>query len=163
LRYCDYSIKPLETDECDSGSCSQWVPSAWGDCSAKCGPGIRTRKLFCENNGKYMNENSCNSTLKPISTSECTGTNCAVWKSDDWSQCTVTCGDGLQTRNVYCSNLLTNDLQSCVLTEKPLTQRICQLPACPKYIWKSGPFSNVCKRLFSFILFFLIFIYFLKQ
>ena len=90
-----------------------------------------------------MHENNCNQSIKPSLTSECKGTNCAEWKSDEWSQCSVTCGSGFQKRNVFCSNLLTNDLSGCLLNEKPATQRNCQLAACPKFVWKTGSFSGV--------------------
>ena len=153
MRYCDYNLKPTEKEACDSGSCSQWKTTEWSECSVKCGVGTRARKLFCENNGQHVHESYCNLSLKPALTTACKGTNCAEWKTNDWSPCSVTCGDGVQKRNVYCNNILTNDLQSCALNEKPINQRVCQLAACPKYVWKLGTFSSVWFFKFLFFVF----------
>jgi hypothetical protein len=143
IRYCEHHLKPTETETCDSGICSHWKTSEWGDCSIKCGVGIRYRKVFCENNEQIVHESNCDATIKPTSTTECKGINCAEWKTDIWSQCSVTCGDGFQKRNVYCSNLLTNDLQGCLPNEKPSSQRPCHLADCSRFSWKLGNFSSV--------------------
>ena len=84
LRYCEHHLKPIETEACDSGFCSQWKTTEWDSCSIKCGVGIRTRNVFCENREKIVHESNCDATIKPTPTTECKGINCAEWKTDNW-------------------------------------------------------------------------------
>uniref|UniRef100_A0A8W7PME2 Uncharacterized protein n=1 Tax=Anopheles coluzzii TaxID=1518534 RepID=A0A8W7PME2_ANOCL len=61
--------------------------------------------------------------------------------------CTVTCGGGVQTRNVTCnskSSLKEVDEGLCNLGEKPPTTQKCGQQSCPPR-WFEGPWSNCSK------------------
>ena len=46
-------------------------------------------------------------------------------------QCSVTCGPGVETRDVICP-LLDDHAQDFACTdEKPVTSRLCEMPECP--------------------------------
>ncbi|EFO19279.1 thrombospondin type 1 domain-containing protein [Loa loa] len=68
-----------------------------------------------------------------------------------WSECTVTCNGGYQTRNVYCvessndtnGNIVENrkvDEQYCWQTQRPVTSRKCNRKSCPK--WERGDWTS---------------------
>ena len=54
---------------------------------------------------------------------------------DDWSECSVRCGQGVQTRNVSCVSFdgraLDNSL--CSGAQMPLAQRVCDQMPCPHW------------------------------
>uniref|UniRef100_A0A914ZKI1 Spondin-1 n=1 Tax=Parascaris univalens TaxID=6257 RepID=A0A914ZKI1_PARUN len=77
---------------------SEWTP--WGNCSATCGSGKRQRsrqiEVFPRNGGRacpehMVQEIKCE--LRP-----CALHTCLVGAWSQWSPCTVTCGEGKQTR-----------------------------------------------------------------
>jgi hypothetical protein len=83
--------------------------SAWTDCSARCGPGTRTRTAPITRNalngGTTCQVVAGGGTVANnvvTQTQECTGVQCPVscqlgdWSP--WSQCSVSCGAGTQTR-----------------------------------------------------------------
>lgn len=53
-------------------------------------------------------------------------------------KCSVTCGLGVKTRSVECSDI---DIPCDVLT-KPDTLQRCDLAKCPQ--WEAGPWGEVC-------------------
>ena len=53
-------------------------------------------------------------------------------------KCSVTCGLGVKTRSVECSDI---DIPCDVLT-KPDTSQRCDLAKCPQ--WEAGPWGEVC-------------------
>ena len=53
-------------------------------------------------------------------------------------KCSVTCGLGVKTRSVECSDI---DIPCDVLT-KPDTSKRCDLAKCPQ--WEAGPWGEVC-------------------
>ncbi|VDM44863.1 unnamed protein product [Toxocara canis] len=71
------------------------------------------------------------------------------WVAGDWSECTVTCGGGHQTRSVYCierhndsSGVVENTKvadQYCWQSKRPLTERKCGKKQCPQ--WVKGDWS----------------------
>jgi hypothetical protein len=47
---CSFAPKPATEEECeDNSACNGWVTENWGECSVKCGKGLRTRKVYCQN------------------------------------------------------------------------------------------------------------------
>ena len=53
-------------------------------------------------------------------------------------KCSVTCGLGVKTRSVECSDI---DIPCDVLTKPDISQR-CDLAKCPQ--WEAGPWGEVC-------------------
>ncbi|XP_035691280.1 hemicentin-1-like [Branchiostoma floridae] len=101
-----------ETQDCDSGvSCpvdggwSDW--SAWSDCSVTCGVGTQTRSRTCTNPAPANGGADCEGDDEE--TQDCdSGVSCPVdggWSEwNPWSDCSVTCGVGTQTRSRTCTN-----------------------------------------------------------
>mmetsp|Transcript_21614 Transcript_21614/g.52705 ORF Transcript_21614/g.52705 Transcript_21614/m.52705 type:complete len:626 (-) Transcript_21614:40-1917(-) len=47
---CQFGVKPPTEQECeDNSGCNQWQKGTWGKCSAVCGKGRMTRKVWCGN------------------------------------------------------------------------------------------------------------------
>ncbi|VDN03089.1 unnamed protein product [Thelazia callipaeda] len=73
------------------------------------------------------------------------------WIAGKWSECTVTCNGGHQSRVVYCVEnfndvngvLIENrkvDDQYCWQTKRPITSRKCNRKSCPK--WEKGDWTS---------------------
>ncbi|KAK6316660.1 hypothetical protein J4Q44_G00120600 [Coregonus suidteri] len=122
--------------DCNQKECSQpvWITGDWEECSSSCGKtGYQSRSVRCQQplsgggqrsiHSKYCNDDRpegrrpCNRQLCP-----------AQWRVGPWSQCSVTCGNGTQERQVLC-NTPDNSVGLCMET-KPITLRTCQLVPC---------------------------------
>lgn len=136
--FCSNITKPRAISRaCNQKECSEpiWVTGEWEECSKSCGKtGSQTRPVRCVRadmdgsfkaiNAKYCNDDrpegrrSCNRHLCP-----------AQWRTGPWSQCSVTCGNGSQERQVMCSTP-DNAIGICMDT-KPENIRTCLLSPCP--------------------------------
>nr|XP_055035395.1 A disintegrin and metalloproteinase with thrombospondin motifs 2 isoform X1 [Misgurnus anguillicaudatus] len=136
--FCSNITKPRAISRaCNQKECSEpiWVTGEWEECSKSCGKtGTQTRPVRCVRaemdgsfkaiNAKYCNDDrpegrrSCNRQLCP-----------AQWRTGPWSQCSVTCGNGSQERQVMCSTP-DNAIGLCMDT-KPENIRTCPLSPCP--------------------------------
>lgn len=72
-------------------------------------------------------------TIRPCNTQQC-----ATWQTSMWSQCSATCGEAVQVREVVCS-----ENSDCDPDQKPPTLQPCLLPKC--LAWKHGPW-NTCSK-----------------
>ncbi|XP_031784533.1 papilin isoform X3 [Nasonia vitripennis] len=109
---CDSEKKPESTKECESSqNCEyQWIKTQWSKCSAQCGTGIQTRKVFCatfedEDTMKKVPDSKCEAEEKFNTTRECTtkSEDCkGEWFAGPWSKCSKPCGGGESTRKVIC-------------------------------------------------------------
>ncbi|KAK3592034.1 hypothetical protein CHS0354_019289 [Potamilus streckersoni] len=77
-----------------------WSP--WTLCTVTCGYGLRNRSRTC--NGPFYNGTPCPG--KSEETESCNTFSCPVdgdWKQwEEWGECSVTCGKGVQTRTREC-------------------------------------------------------------
>ncbi|KJH45427.1 thrombospondin type 1 domain protein [Dictyocaulus viviparus] len=66
---------------------------------------------------------------------------CTGWSFSQWSTCSVTCGDGIQTREALCVNGEGRQIDSdkCNYRER-IVQKPCSRPACPS--WKVGEWTQ---------------------
>ncbi|KAG5863326.1 A disintegrin and metalloproteinase with thrombospondin motifs 2, partial [Gonioctena quinquepunctata] len=99
----------------------EWISGDWEPCSTSCGTlGLQHREIYCIPNSvltivllqfngtvtepwRYMvNPNRC-SNSKPTTLRPCNRIPCfSYWTFDDWSQCSASCGNGIQTRSSQC-------------------------------------------------------------
>jgi len=106
---CNLVFKPKTKMQCNPGPCSvTWMASNWSECYPNCGKGMSTRMVYCvtisDKNQKYPDE-LCDESSRPISDKNCFSEKpCpAMWHATQWSQCTASCGVGMQMRNVMCA------------------------------------------------------------
>ncbi|KAL7978836.1 hypothetical protein Chor_013325, partial [Crotalus horridus] len=147
---CNSETKPEMQQTCVLGRCPknerlQWVISAWSECSATCGPGIRRREMQCIEKsigGKLITFplRRCRNLKKPSIDLEevCQQGPCPMhplynrisgWYSSPWQQCTVTCGGGVQTRSVQCL-FQGQPATGCLFHQKPAMSQACNTNFC---------------------------------
>ncbi|MGH0129205.1 UNVERIFIED_CONTAM: hypothetical protein FKN15_037829 [Acipenser sinensis] len=136
--FCDTNKKPKPIRRrCNLNECSQptWVAEDWGSCSKVCGKlGFQSRVVQC----LQSLQNGTNRTVhtkyctgeRPESRRPCNRSPCpAQWRTGAWSQCSVSCGEGIQQRQVVC-RATDNSIGHCE-GGKPDTVLICKLEPCP--------------------------------
>uniref|UniRef100_A0A8D0GRT1 ADAM metallopeptidase with thrombospondin type 1 motif 20 n=1 Tax=Sphenodon punctatus TaxID=8508 RepID=A0A8D0GRT1_SPHPU len=138
---------------------TQWRYGSWTPCSATCGKGNRARYVSCRDaHGGVSEELSCVHLPRPAEISSCFSP-CGEWQAGNWSPCTVTCGNGVITREVICVNYHQQiDENYCDPEGRPSKEQECNVPPClpiyrhiPKIHdrsqWRTGPWgacSSTC-------------------
>ncbi|XP_020651241.3 A disintegrin and metalloproteinase with thrombospondin motifs 16 isoform X1 [Pogona vitticeps] len=150
---CVAEQKPKMQEACLLKRCHkhkklQWFVSSWTECSVTCAKGVQRRTLNCAEkyvSGKYkeLAPKKCSHLEKPNVELEkvCILNSCprppvyspvnqGSWFSSSWSQCTATCGGGMQVRSVQC---LANGRAAtgCLLHQKPIASQACNTNFCP--------------------------------
>ncbi|TRY74484.1 hypothetical protein TCAL_01321, partial [Tigriopus californicus] len=151
--------KPLTKKSCQDFDCrvGRWLVGSWSNCSDSCGQGSQRRHVRCVSrksdssnqsiDKKYCpdpvpdDERVCSSGLPcfhevPQSShveyfQENGLSNEPQWRHGEWSECTQTCGSGVQRRIVVCQ--MSNHSNSCDLDKKPLEELICNTQPCPRW------------------------------
>lgn len=118
-----------------------------------CGLDQETRTAHCASkSGKIYNETFCGNRKVPELTRKCNQTKCEyMWFTSQWSNCSVDCGKGVQTRNVHCAKFdgdvikPTKDETKCDVNLKPEATKECNTEKeCPGQ-WFAGPWSKCSK------------------
>ncbi|KAJ3614290.1 hypothetical protein NHX12_017864 [Muraenolepis orangiensis] len=102
--------RPPEVTSCNLGPCEKrldWYTGPWGQCSAECGNGTRTRGVACllNSNGsmEVVDNLKCTHLPQPIRSQPCFLEPCGrQWYVTDWSACSVSCGGGYRVREARC-------------------------------------------------------------
>ncbi|KAM6470860.1 A disintegrin and metalloproteinase with thrombospondin motifs 9 isoform 3-T3 [Liasis olivaceus] len=143
---CTQLAKPNVLRKCRGGRCPKWKAGDWGQCSVSCGKGIQRRSVFCQfTTSKTTRETECSQSSRPASEQECQMAECSFyyWKTEDWQECSKTCGKGSRYRKVICldQNMQEVDSPHCDPSKRPSDAEICTLPPC-EYIWITGDWSE---------------------
>ncbi|XP_067839357.1 A disintegrin and metalloproteinase with thrombospondin motifs 19-like [Heptranchias perlo] len=120
--------KPASLQRCEGQDClTVWEAGIWSECSVKCGKGARHRTIKCTNPRK-----KCDLSTRPKEAEDCEDySKCYVWRTGDWSKCSVTCGKGMQSRVIQCMHKVTGRHgHDCFPSEKPAAYRPCHLKPC---------------------------------
>lgn len=130
-RLCDLSKRPpSRTRECKADKCpASWLTEDWSSCSASCDGGWQERRVSCveiiANGTSYHVEEGRCSRRKPKSKQSCNTEPCPKWFELPWSPCSVTCGQGYQTRNVICRDAKGHVNKTCDSRTKPQSTQSC--------------------------------------
>ncbi|XP_019969253.1 ADAMTS-like protein 2 isoform X3 [Paralichthys olivaceus] len=147
---CDQSLRPLAIYPCGDRNCApHWVEQEWQQCNATCGRGVRQRQVVCAGleGGvfKEFPDSSCDQNNKPETSSSCFQRPCSKWFTTSWSQCSKTCGSGVQVREVKCyqgEELVTRG-HSCDSALKPEARQSCEIQSCPTDAPAAAPAASV--------------------
>ncbi|XP_053112779.1 A disintegrin and metalloproteinase with thrombospondin motifs 3 isoform X2 [Hemicordylus capensis] len=131
--FCEASKKPKPIRRmCNLQECTQpfWVTEEWEHCTKTCGvSGYQIRTVRCiqplhDGANRSVHFKYCSGD-RPESRRHCNRTPCpAQWKTWPWSPCSVTCGEGTESRQVLCRAGDQCD------GEKPESLRVCKLAPC---------------------------------
>ncbi|XP_075879669.1 spondin-1a [Nelusetta ayraudi] len=115
-------------EECSPSSCLVTEWAEWDTCSATCGVGMKTRERKVER--PRADGSLCEAELLEVEKCmmpECHTIPCLLTSWSDWSDCSVTCGKGLRTRQRTLKSPV--ELGDC--TEELEQVEKCMLPECP--------------------------------
>ncbi|XP_055367601.1 A disintegrin and metalloproteinase with thrombospondin motifs 3 isoform X2 [Betta splendens] len=131
--YCDVSKKPKPIRRmCNLQDCTQpqWIAEEWEHCTKTCGTlGFQIRTVRCvqflhDATNRSVHSKYC-SGEKPESRRPCNRIPCpAQWRTGAWSECSVTCGEGMERRLVTCR------IGDQCTGEKPEAARACRPGLC---------------------------------
>ncbi|XP_045120814.1 protein madd-4-like isoform X4 [Portunus trituberculatus] len=135
---CDPSSRPVPAIlTCNPHACpTTWQTGEWGTCSVSCGSGgYQLREVFCaeprNTSVVRVADHNC-APPRPRHRRGCNPHKCPRWYDGIWSECSTTCGDGVQTRVVLCRDAEGRSSQQCEDALRPTNTRPCRIGvACP--------------------------------
>ncbi|ESN96178.1 hypothetical protein HELRODRAFT_163212 [Helobdella robusta] len=174
---CAHLEMPAAVESCHTGVyCGEWRFGAWSECSQTCGEGQESRYVACviispDDEQVVGADDQCDPLLKPPSEQSCRLIQCStnsnnknimnqdvwpslisagnpyIWIPGEWSQCSLTCGSGIQQRHVFCVDPLNQsyDDEYCSSSPKPLDIQSCNEIPCPQWVYGDwGPCEATC-------------------
>lgn len=99
---------------------------------------------------RYRGTSGCRSDFGPNGTSDTGPAVVFRWEASSWSECSRTCGEGFQFRQVRCWKMISPGLDSSVYSdlcatadlERPVERRPCKSPACGPQ-WEVAEWTEV--------------------
>ncbi|KAJ8379622.1 hypothetical protein SKAU_G00004000, partial [Synaphobranchus kaupii] len=105
---CRTAPRPAELVTCNTNACPpRWRALGTGPCSVSCGEGIARRNVSCVQfqggRERRVSEGLCPPAKRPPTRVPCRVQACTFsWEAEEWSQCSMSCGYGIQSRAVSC-------------------------------------------------------------
>ncbi|XP_064107268.1 protein madd-4-like isoform X2 [Macrobrachium nipponense] len=134
---CDHTARPIPVIlNCNDQACpTSWKVGEWGACSVSCGSGYQLREVYCEEprntSAVRVADHNCDPPM-PRHRQPCNLHDCPRWYDGIWSQCSATCGEGIQTRVVLCRDAQGRSSRFCDDSLRPADSRMCRTGvACP--------------------------------
>ncbi|XP_058015543.1 A disintegrin and metalloproteinase with thrombospondin motifs 13 [Ahaetulla prasina] len=136
---CEDSSRPEEQEACHLEPCPpSWKVTERGPCSSSCGLGVATQSVSCIRlvRGRELEvaEGQCPEVEKPLSVMPCILRVCPYeWGFTQWTECSVTCGTGIQRRQDFCINPQTKTRVNpllCMHVPKAMMVRTCSTTPC---------------------------------
>ncbi|XP_010182017.1 PREDICTED: A disintegrin and metalloproteinase with thrombospondin motifs 14, partial [Mesitornis unicolor] len=135
--FCDNGKKPKPIRRrCNLQECSQpiWVAEEWGACSKSCGKlGVQARAVQCvqrlqDGTNRTLHTKYCPG-QRPETRRPCSRLPCpAQWRTGAWSECSASCGEGVQQRQVVCKG---SESGAHCEGDKPEAVQGCHMALCP--------------------------------
>ncbi|NWV00760.1 PPN protein, partial [Upupa epops] len=154
---CRNKPQPDNNRTCGHQTCPQtkrWKTGEWGTCSATCGGGTQTRSVYCvafdgQSSQEVVDNAECMVfAQQPRSSQPCNVRPCATWSTGPWSECSASCGEGVQTRTVTCRTQQGSPAQdlNCLMEPKPSATQPCLKEDCLQEIgWHVGDWG-LCSK-----------------
>uniref|UniRef100_A0A669PM78 Papilin n=1 Tax=Phasianus colchicus TaxID=9054 RepID=A0A669PM78_PHACC len=154
---CSNKPRPDNNRTCGHQTCPQtkrWKTGEWGPCSATCGGGTQTRSVYCvafdgQNSQGVVDNAECMAfAQQPHSSQPCNRRQCATWSTGPWSECSASCGEGVQTRSVTCRTQQGSQAQdfACLMEPKPPATQPCLKEKCIQEVgWHVGDWG-LCSK-----------------
>ncbi|KAJ8249248.1 hypothetical protein GJAV_G00232760 [Gymnothorax javanicus] len=138
-RYCDSATRPDDKRaKCNEELCpARWWVGEWQKCTTTCGDGGTARRtVLCVQSvspeeQKALQPSACQHLPRPDPITPCNRHLPCLsdWSTGNWSECSVTCGGGLVSRDVIC---MKNTEADCDEKQRPISEKPCGAPDCPK-------------------------------
>ncbi|KAK5862231.1 hypothetical protein PBY51_017649 [Eleginops maclovinus] len=116
-----------------------WRRGELTECSASCGKGSQNRVILCINRhtDEEVPEAKCDSAARPPPEDQPCNTHACppFWEASSWSECSVSCGPGVQQRQLQCRQSFGDRStmvhpQRCANLTPPDSTQACQLGLC---------------------------------
>nr|XP_023024406.1 papilin-like [Leptinotarsa decemlineata] len=150
--------RPIEAKKCKLRPCEgvDWITSEWSGCDRICGLTNETRKVYCATaKGEIYPDELCESEQqKPDLVRKCESMNTTcqyLWYASQWSECSVSCGKGVQTRTVFCGVSTVNGVEKVEIEKCDPSKHFETLKNCTgdneecEGEWFSGPWGKCSK------------------
>ncbi|XP_074150136.1 A disintegrin and metalloproteinase with thrombospondin motifs 13 [Sminthopsis crassicaudata] len=139
---CQGLPRPEEQEPCNLDPCPpRWKVVSSSSCSASCGPGMVTRSTVCvqldHGEEAEVEEGACAGLERPPASIPCILADCTYqWHFSDWSECSASCGNGIQRRHDFCvrphQSHTAVPAVLCQHIPKPVTVRGCSAGPCER-------------------------------
>uniref|UniRef100_A0A8U8CBU2 Uncharacterized protein n=1 Tax=Geospiza parvula TaxID=87175 RepID=A0A8U8CBU2_GEOPR len=139
---CQPVPKPESRVEvCELNPCPpRWKVTPAGPCSSSCGLGLAVQLVTCvqtlHGQEVLQEEHLCPVAEKPLTSVPCVIRTCSYeWSFSEWSECSTSCGNGIQTRQDFCLSSLTHKPVNplfCRHFPKAIVVRGCSAGPCPE-------------------------------
>ncbi|XP_077922629.1 A disintegrin and metalloproteinase with thrombospondin motifs 12 [Halichoerus grypus] len=131
---CAAVQKPDPAKRCHLRPCTSWRVGVWSKCSRNCSGGFQIREIQCvdSRDQRSLRPFHCQflAGIRPPLSMSCNMEPCEEWHVGPWSQCSRSCGGGVQERAVTCPGGL------CDWSERPTPTAPCNSHPCCH--WATG-------------------------
>nr|XP_039269218.1 ADAMTS-like protein 2 [Styela clava] len=130
-----------------------WRTNGFAPCSSTCRSGLQQSYAVCERMRDHLtvDDSYCDPTTRPEPVKkECIGKPCDPrWEATPWSECSLSCGTGVQMRTVRCWQMIGSGFDSTLYTEickdvageKPVETKPCKVLDQCGPLWETSDWS----------------------